>query len=471
MESFFVTRHSDFVIAAPQLRAKHPVMSAPRISLAAATAIVIASMVGTGVFTSVGFQIAGIPSGFPVMLLWIVGGIVSLCGALCYAELVAMMPRSGGEYHLVGQAYHPLMGFLAGWISIIAGFSAPVAVAAIAFGKYASGIWPDLDARMAAFTVVAVITVLQLAGVKWVAKFQVGITVAKALLIVAFVLGAWWLGHQAWDWSLLQPKAGDKEHVFSGNFATSLLYVMYAYAGWNGAAYVAGEMKNPQRNVPLALGLGTAIVMLLYVALNGVFLLGGDWSEMKNQEDVGLIVARRVFGESGGMWMGGLIAFGLLATVNAFLWTGSTTLFVIGSDLRAFCWLDAEDRRGEPIGAVLFMTNLVFLLLGTGSFDALLNYIQALLQLSSLLCVAAVVWWRIRWPERERPFRVPLFPLPPLIFIGVSLWMLIAMVRDKPEESAWGAATLLIGVLIYLFSRKEKHDGEDAPDKKTDAVP
>lgn len=427
----------------------------PRISLLAATAIVIASMVGTGVFTSLGFQIAGIPSGFPVMLLWIVGGIVSLCGALCYAELVAMMPRSGGEYHLVGQAYHPLAGFLAGWISMIAGFSAPVAVSAMAFGKYASGVWPEVDGRLAAFTVVAIVTVLQLAGVKWVAKFQIGITVAKALLITSFVLGAWWISRHLWDWSLLQPKPGDKEHVLSDGFATSLFYVMYAYAGWNGAAYVAGEMKNPQRNVPLALALGTITVMALYLALNAVFLLGGDWNEMRGREEVGLIAARRIFGENGGMWMGVLISFGLLATINAYLWTGSVTMRVIGRDLRAFCWLDSSDRRGEPIGAVLFMTNLVFLLLGTGSFDALLNYVQALLQLSSLLCVVAVVWWRIRWPKRERPFRVPLYPIPPLIFIGVSLWMFVGMVRDKPIESAWGAATLLIGVLIYLFSRKE----------------
>ncbi len=435
----------------------------PRISLTAATAIVIASMVGTGVFTSLGFQIAGIPTGFPVLFLWVVGGIVSLCGALCYAELVAMIPRSGGEYHLVGQAYHPLAGFLAGWISIIAGFSAPVALAAIAFGKYASGVCPSLDASMLAYTVVAVITVLQLAGLKWVAKFQVSITLTKVMLILTFAVGAWWVGHGKWDWSLLQPKSGDSKHVLSESFATSLLWVMYAYAGWNGAAYVAGEMKNPQRNVPLALGLGTVIVMLLYVALNAVFLLGGDWNEMRGNPEVGLIAARRIFGEQGGMWMGSLIAFGLLATVNAFLWTGSATLFVIGSDLRAFCWLDARDRRGEPIGAVLFMANIVFLLLGTGSFEALLNYVQALLQISSLLCVAAVVWWRIRWPKRERPFKVPLYPLPPLIFIAVSVWILVSTVREKPEESAWGAATLLIGVLIYFFSRRETPGAAASP--------
>jgi APA family basic amino acid/polyamine antiporter len=153
------------------------------------------------------------------------------------------------------------------------------------------------------------------------------------------------------------------------------------------------------------------------------------------------------------------------------LWTGSVTLGVIGRDLRAFCWLDARDRRGEPIGAVLFMSNLVMLLLGTGSFDALVNYIAALLQLSSLLCVVAVVWWRIRWPRRERPFRVPLFPLPPLIFTGVSLWMFVGMVRDRPGETAWGAATLLIGVLIYLFSRKETPGGNGSSVDEPEEAP
>lgn len=427
----------------------------PRISLSAATAIVIASMVGTGVFTSLGYQIKDIPTGFPVLLLWIVGGIVSLCGALCYAELIAMIPRSGGEYHLVGQAYHPLAGFLAGWISIIAGFSAPVAVAAMAFGKYASGVWSWVDDHTAAFVVVAVIAVLQLAGVKWVAKFQVTLTVAKTLLIVLFVLAAWWVGRHIWDWKLIQPKAGDAGHVFSSGFASSLFWVMYSYTGWNGAAYVAGEMRNPQRNVPLALGLGTLIVMALYLALNAVFLLGGNWQDMRGNPEVGLIAARGIFGEDGGRWMGILIAFGLLATVNAFLWTGASTMRVIGRDLRAFCWLDATDRRGEPVGATLFMTNLVFLLLGTGSFDTLVNYVQALLQLSSLLCVAAVMWWRFRFPQRPRPFKVPLYPLPPIIFIGVSVWMFVSMVNERTGETLWGTATLLIGILIYVLSRKE----------------
>lgn len=423
-----------------------------RISLAAATAIVVASMVGVGVFTSLGFQLGDIPSGFPIMLLWTVGGIVSLCGALCYAELVSMVPRSGGEYHLLGEAYHPLIGFLAGWISITAGFSAPVALMAIAFGEYSHGVWPGVDARLAAFAIVAVVTVLQLGGVHVVARIHVGITVSKVALIVAFVLGAWWLGNNHWD--VLLPKPGDSGRVLSSSFAKSLFYVMFAYSGWNGAAYVAGEMRDPQRNVPLALGLGTLVVMVLYITLNAVFLTGGDWAAMTGKPEVGLIAARGIFGERGGTWMGALIAFGLLSTVNAMLWSGAATLRVIGHDMRAFCWLDASDNRGEPIGAVLFMTNLVLLLLGTSSFQALLDYIQALLQLSSVLCVAAVVWLRVKRPLARRPFKVPLYPLPPLLFIAVSVWMLYVMVSKQPRESLWGMATLIIGVILFFASRR-----------------
>jgi APA family basic amino acid/polyamine antiporter len=423
------------------------------ISLAAATAIVIASMVGTGVFTSLGFQIASIPSGFPLLLLWGFGGVVALCGALCYAELTAMMPRSGGEYHLLGQAYHPLAGFLAGWVSITAGFSATVALMAMAFGAYVHGVWPLVDASYAAFAVIVVLTFLRLAGAQFTEKFHVTITVVKILLIFAFILGAVLVGKS--DWEVLRPKAGDQARVFSSDFATSLFWVMFSYSGWNGAAYVAGEMRNPKRNVPLALGLGTLIVAALYVSLNAVFLTGGDWAAMSGQKDVGRIAAQNIFGESGGALLGVLIAFGLLSTINAMLWAGSSTLRVIGQDYRALCWLDATDRRGEPVGAVLFMSCLAFVILGTGSFESLLNYIQALLELCAALGVAGVIWLRYKSPDRPRPFKVPLYPLPPLLFLGVSAWMLYSLLKMRPAETAWSVATLGIGAVVYWFSPKD----------------
>ncbi|MCE9519269.1 MAG: amino acid permease [Verrucomicrobia bacterium] len=419
-----------------------------RISLAAATAIVVASMVGTGVFTSLGFQIASIPSGFPVILLWIVGGIVALCGALCYAELVAMMPRSGGEYHLLGRAYHPLAGFLAGWVSVTAGFPATAALMSMGFGAYVHGIWPGINQVYAALTVLLGFTALRLAGAKTLERFHITLTVLKVLLIVAFIGGALVVARE--DWSLLSPKSGDMGHVFSENFATSLFWVMFAYSGWNGAAYIAGEMHRPKRNVPLALALGTLIVMLLYVGLNGVMLTGGDWKTMTGTPEVALAAAKNIFGEKGGMWMGALIAFGLLSSVNAMLWSGSSTLSVVGQDSRALCWLDARDRRGELVGAVLFMAILAVILIFTGSFNSVLNYIQALLELSAAATVASVIVLRVKKPNTPRPFRVPLFPIPPILFVCVSAWMLWSQYQMHTKETLWGLATLLIGVLLYL---------------------
>ncbi len=430
-----------------------------RVSLAAATAIVVASMVGVGVFTSLGFQLASIPAGFPIMLLWIVGGVTALCGALCYAELVAMMPRSGGEYHLLGRAFHPLIGFLAGWVSVTAGFSATVAFMAMAFGAYAHGVWPQLSETHAAVAVVVLLTILRLCGATLMERFHVALTLLKTLLIVALIVGAVMAGHP--DWSLILPKSGDSTHVFSNVFATSLFWVMFSFSGWNGAAYIAGEMERPQRNVPLALGLGTLIVMVLYVGLNAVFLSAGDWETMTGTKEVALAAARHIFGESGGTIMGGLIAFGLLSTINAMLWSGSSTLRVVGQDARALCWLDAPDRRGEPVGAVLFMAAFALVLLGTGSYDALLNYIQALLELSAAITVAAVIWLRIKRPDQPRPFRVPLYPLPPLLFLCVSAWMLYSLFKMRPTESLWGIATLSVGVLLYLPGVKPRKSTAD----------
>ncbi len=431
-----------------------------RISLTAATAIVVASMVGTGVFTSLGFQLGDIPSGFPIMLLWIVGGVTALCGALCYAELVAMMPRSGGEYHLLGRVFHPLVGFLAGWVSVTAGFPATAALMSMGFGAYVHGIWPQINEVYAALTVLLAFTALRLAGAKTLERFHITLTVLKVVLITGFIGGALFVAKE--DWSLLKPKTGDAGRIFSGSFATSLFWVMFAYSGWNGAAYIAGEMHRPQRNVPLALMLGTFIVMLLYVGLNGVMLTAGDWSTMTNSPKVALDAAKHIFGEYGGMWMGALIAFGLLSSVNAMLWSGSSTLSVVGQDSRALCWLDARDRRGELVGAVLFMAVLAVILIFTGSFSSVLQYIQALLELSATATVACVIVLRIKKPDAPRPFRVPFYPLPPLLFICVSAWMLWSQYQMHKMQTLWGLATLVIGALLYLPGVKMRQE-EVAP--------
>jgi APA family basic amino acid/polyamine antiporter len=411
-------------------------------------------MVGTGVFTSLGFQLPGIPSGFPILVLWLAGGILSLCGALCYAELGAMLPRSGGEYHLLAKAYHPLLGFLAGWVSMTAGFAAPIAAAALVFGSYMHGIWPQLNAHALGVGLVMGIMLVQLCHLQLIERFQLGFTVLKFGLILAFIAGAFFMAGK--DWSLLAPRTGDAKLYVSESYAVSLVYVMYAYAGWNAAAYVAGEIRDPHRNVPRALVWGTVSVMVLYVLLNAVFLVTTPWEAMKNQEQVGLISGRAIFGQSGGDAAGALIAVGLIAHVNAMLFSGTRVLRVIGQDAHALRALDRPNRLGAPWLAVVLITIFVLALMFTGRVEQLLLYIMGLLQVSSFLCVLAVPWLRRRMPKAARPFKVPFYPLPVILYSLVSVWMLVALAIDKPVETAWGATTLVVGVVLYYLTRNRQ---------------
>ena len=425
------------------------------LSLPAAVAMVITSMIGVGVFTSVGFQLAGLPSGFVILMLWVVGGVVSLCGALCYAELVAMMPRSGGEYHILREAYHPMAGFLAGWVSITAGFAAPIAAVAMAFGKYTEALGlTGLPHQFVAATLIIAVAAVHLGSLRLVGSFLTATTVLKVGLILAFLVGAW-MSKSGQEISFA-PKTGDATLLASSNFATSLVYVMFAYLGWNGAAYVASDVKNPQRNVPLAFGIGIISVMLLYIVLNAAFLRSTPWDQMSGELEAALISAKAIFGESGGRFMGGLIAFGIISTVAGFTWAGSRVNQRMGQDFKNLVFLDQQNRWGAPAFALILQTTLSLIMLFSGTFDQVINYLMSQLIVCSMLAVLAVMILRWNRPQAERPFRVPLYPLPPLLFLAVSLWMLLFQVLERPKETAWGLLTLVIGAGIYASIRSPK---------------
>jgi basic amino acid/polyamine antiporter, APA family len=431
-------------------------MRSGQIGTAPAVALVVANMVGTGVFTSLGYQLEAVPSAFPILLLWALGGFLSFCGALCYAELVAMMPRSGGEYHLLREAYHPMAGFLAGWISLVAGFAAPIALAAMAFGRYMVKLGCPGSPVLLAAGAVVLVTVVMLGSTTGVGRLLGWLTLLKVSLILAFIAGAVFLRGEGAAVSLA-PRAGDGELILSGGFATSLVYVMYAYTGWNGAAYVAGELKNPQRSVPLALLGGTAAVTLLYVGLNAAFLARAPWETLRSEPEVALAAAQAIFGERGGSWMGGLIAFGLMSMLTGLTWAGSRVHQRLGQDLERLDFLARLNRHGAPVGAVLLQGAMALVLLLSGTFDDVLNYVEALLLVSSLLAVAAVIWLRIRRPMAERPFKVPFYPLPPLLFALATFYMLWFLVGQRTMELIWGGVTLLVGMGFYwLVGRKAK---------------
>lgn len=420
-------------------------------SLYTATCLVVANMVGTGVFTSVGFQLKAGLSPFPILVLWLVGGVCAFCGSVAYAELAAAVPRSGGEYHFLARIFHPAFGFLAGWASITAGFAAPVALAAMAAGRYVHGVWPTVPAGVVAGAAVVGITAAMIANPRIRVAFQNSATSLKLLLLVVFVL----FGAVApATGSSLAPQAGDGGQILSPAFAFNLIFVMYAYAGWNASAYVTGEVHHPTRNVPLSMALGTIIVTILYIAINAVFLRVAPAAELNGQIEAGLIAGRHAFGETGGRCMALLITLGLLSSIGAMQWVGPRVLATMGEDHRLLHPFSHGNSHGMPVIATVTQTALVALLLATGTFENLLTYVQFTITLCSFLAVLGVFVLRWREPALPRPVKAWGYPITPLVFLTVNGWMLWHVLRSTPLESLAGLGTLLVGLVVFRMSGK-----------------
>lgn len=423
------------------------------VSLITATAIVIANMVGTGIFTSLGFQIGDLPSGFAIVVLWAVGGLCAFCGALAYGELAAAMPRSGGEYHFLSRTFHPCIGFVAGWLSATVGFAAPIALAAMALGKYFAGITGIVSPVTVSLFAVVLVTVIHSLGVHVGARFQNLATWLKVVLILVFVGAGMCVTHPQ-PVSFL-PEPGDWKLITSPPFAISLVFVMYSYAGWNAATYIVGEIRNPQRNVPLAIGIGTFFVSLLYIALNAVFLHVAPMKELAGQVDVGHVAANYIFGQTGGRIMSGLICLGLVSSISAMTWVGPRVTMTIGQDFRILSPFAVCTRRGVPQVALLAQLAIVILLILTATFEKVLTYVQFSIQLCSFLTVIGLIVLRRTQPDLPRPIRCWGYPVTPLIFICISVWMMTYQMLRQPMESLAGLGTIAIGALLYVLSPKK----------------
>jgi len=427
-------------------------MSFKKISVITATNLVIANMIGTGVFTSLGFQVAAINSDFALISLWLVGGVAALCGALCYAELATALPRSGGEYNYLSRIFHPSLGFLAGWISAVVGFPAPIALAALAFGKYVQVFTPGVSPVVISLVVVWIITAIHLFGLRVEEMFQNWSTFLKVGLILGFIVAGFFVANpQQLD---LAPGADGLATLMSGPFAVSLVYVMYSYSGWNAASYITEEVENPAKNLPWALLVGTIIVTLFYVALNFIFLLATPKQVLSGQVEVGLLAGRAIFGPLGGNFVSALIAIGLIATISAMAWIGPRITKRMAEDLPKLRLFGTSSPQGTPYVAILFQLMVVTLLVLTKSFDAVLLYTQFSLLLCSFLTVLGLIVLRIREPKLQRPYKVWLYPITPLLFLIITLWMMIFVVLERPTESLLGLITAIAGLIIFFFSRE-----------------
>lgn len=427
-----------------------------------ATTLVAANMIGTGVFTSLGFQIASLPHGFTIIMLWLIGGLTALTGALAYGEIGATLPRSGGEYHFLSTIYHPAIGFMAGWISLLAGFSAPISAAAIAAGEYTTRVLTDtgllpahlhlLAMRSLAIALALSIMWVHLKDLHTIGRFQRLFTALKiSLIVVLIVLGFLLAKPQSISFLPHMAAWGD---IFSGSFAIALVFVMYSYSGWNASAYIAEEIHQPGKNLPRSLFWGTLVVMLLYIPVNAVFLYSTPTEAMVNQEEVGYIAARFILGPTGGLIMGGLIALGLISAISSMTWAGPRVMQVIGQDTWLLQFLAKENRHGIPYVAVITQTAIAVVMIITSTFETVIYYMGFLLTLSSWVTVLGLFRLRLTHSHLPRPYRTWGYPVTPFVYLLVTGWMLFYLIQAQPRVAIIGLATLLAGGIIYWLNQR-----------------
>ena len=429
------------------------------ISVWTASAFVISCMIGTGVFTSLGFQLKDLQSVFPLLMLWIIGGITALFGALTYSELAAALPRSGGEYHLLSRIIHPAIGFVGGLVSSTVGFAAPAVLASMALGNYFSAVFTQFTPQMVAVIALIAFHLLHGISLKYGTLFQRSATAVKIGLIFIFIFAGLWMANP--QEIQIFPKPGDMALMLSPGFAVSLVWVSYAYTGWNSTVYIAGEVKNPKQNISRSLLLSTGFVMILYVLLNYVFLYAAPMEAMVGKVEVGYVAGNRIFGELGADIIGVGISILLVSSVSSYIFIGPRILQVMGEDHSYIGFLAKKNDQGIPVNGFMlqFVISMLFIL--TSSFEQVLLYTGISLILSTTATVIGIFVLRNREPELDRPYKAWGYPWTPGIFILVNFWILFYTFKEQPFESFIGLGIFGASMGVYYIGRKfeeRKHE-------------
>jgi APA family basic amino acid/polyamine antiporter len=431
-----------------------------------ATALVVSNMIGTGIFTTTGFLAGDLGQPSLVIGIWFVGAALALAGALCYSELGANFPRSGGEYVYLSEAWGPAWGFIDGWVSFFAGFSAPIATTALAISAYLAYFSPGLStdaasvvsigfiqlrlggATFLACAIVTVFTAVNVVGVSQVAKLQNVLTATKLTVIGALILFGFAIG--TGDWShLSQPAVRTSSSSLATQFATSLIFVFFAYSGWNAAVYVAEEIREPERRLPIALIFGTLSVAVLYVLLNVLYIYANPLEELKGVIAVGAKAAGTLFGGRVGGLFSAAMALGLLATVNAMCMIGPRVYYAMARNGAFFASAARlHPRWHSPWIAVLAQGACSCLLILSGTLQSLINYVGFTLYLFTALSVLALFKFRRR-PDWKRSRWVSLgYPLIPLVYVLMNAWVIYF---SWNRAAVWSMLTIAAGALIYHF--------------------
>lgn len=432
-----------------------------------ALSMVMANMIGTGVFTSLGYQLYGLPDGFTIFSIWLLGGIIALCGAFCYAEISTRLKESGGEYLFLSRIFHPVLGFMSGWISLVFGFAGAIAAAALAIGKYSAPVFnlpgdqgiTVLGNFIPSYEIVSVLIIVALTGVHCIGVKTGGaaqniLTSIKLVLIVVFVAAPFFVGDFEPTSTALMPTEQSGSLIFSLAFASSLAWVLYAYSGWNASAYIAGNIENPRKSLPFSLIVGTLSVTVIYIVLNMIFLYVSPMENLVGKEEIGYVVAVDLFGKQIGTIFSGIFSLALISTLSAMIMAGPRVSEKIGEDYALFRKLTIKSKGGTPLIALFVQATLAILMMMFLSFAQLIQTIAICLSFFSILTVAGLFVLRSKekseGKKQEDVYRIPLYPILPIIFILANLWMIVSFGYESPWQVLYAFGFIAIGAFLYL---------------------
>lgn len=447
-----------------------------KLGLFPATNIVVANMIGAGIFTTSGLLMAELHNPLLMVILWGVGGIIALCGALSYGELGAAMPGAGGEYLFLSRLYSPIYGFLSGWVSFIVGFSAPIAASALGFSEYFTRAVPglgnwlqangfmglEITKKTLAVAVILIFTFIHYRGIKYGARIQNALTILKILLIVVLLAGGFASGKG--DFSNFH-KGGSPGSGLAGwkTIGLSLMWIMFSYSGWNASTYLGAEIKNPRKNLPGSLIYGTFIVMALYIGINILYVYGIEPKSMEGVISVGGLVMGNLFGKSAEVLFSILISFALFSSLSAFIIIGPRVYYSMAKDGLFFKMAGRIHKRFQvPSNSILLQALIAVILVLSGTFEQVLTYMGFALGIFPVLAVIGI--WKLRKTQPDA-LRIKGFPIPQIIYITAGIMILVLSFMESPLESSIAILTVVVGVPAYfLFKRNSKKtSGEQEP--------
>ncbi len=432
-----------------------------KLGLFAVSNIVIANMIGAGIFTTSGLLMSELDNPLVLLGLWVAGGLIAMCGALCYGELGATFPLAGGEYAFLSRMYTPLLGFLSGWISFVVGFSAPIAASAIGFSEYLFRAAPELFtiAGMDAGTsktvfsilVILIFTCIHLRGVSFGAIVQNSLTLLKVFLVVGLILIGFGFG--GGDWRAFQP-ASSFEFSLGGTktMALSLMWIMFAYSGWNASVYIGSEIKDPKKNLPRSLLIGTGTVVILYILLNILYIYAIGPEDMKGVISIGGLAVGKMFGSTMESVFSLLMAFALFSSISAFIIIGPRVYYAMSHDGRFFKfagWIHPKYK--VPTFSIIFQGLIAIVIVISGTLDQIFTYMGFALGIFPLLAVLGLFKLRLTGASA---IKLPGFPVTALIFLVSGFSILVLAFLERPMESSIAIATVVIGIPAYFIFKK-----------------